>query len=63
MEVPEVDATVNFGSAPMLEAVESHRATGNPMGNVPTLPLYFPKSHILSDNYGIGTANAMPFRK
>ena len=33
-EVPEVDATVNFGSAPMLEAVESHRATGNPMGNV-----------------------------
>ena len=37
----------------MLEAVESHRATGNQMGNVPApLPLYFPKSHILSDNHG-----------
>ena len=51
-EVPGGDATVNFGSAPMLEAVESHRATGNPMGIVPTLPLYFPRSHILSDNCG-----------
>ena len=36
----------------MLEAVESHRATGNQMGNVPApFHFYFPKSHILSDNY------------
>ena len=47
-EVPEVDATVNFGSALMLEAVESHRATGNLMGNVPALPLLFSEKHHLN---------------
>ena len=63
-EVPEVDATVNFGSAPMLEAVESHRATGNQMGNVPA-PFHFIFRRAISypTTTVIGTANAMPFRK
>ena len=43
---------LNFGSVPMLEVLESHRATGNLVGNVPDPFHLFSESHILSGDCG-----------